>query len=62
MRQELEHVRRFDRHRLLRHDREEHLQIKRHRPQRVRPAPPGDELEIAVDEWVTKRVTGLTRR
>jgi hypothetical protein len=61
MGQELEHVRRPHGHRVLRHDREEHLQIERHRPQRVRPAPARDELEIAVDERIAERVTGLTR-
>ena len=35
---------------------EEHLQIERHRPQRVRPTPPRDELEIGVHERITQRV------
>ena len=41
---------------------EEHLQVERHRPHRVRPTPPSDELEIAVNERITQCVTRLTRR
>ena len=47
MRQELEHVRRGHLDRVLVDDREERLQIERHRPQRVRPSPARHELQIA---------------
>ena len=62
MSEELEHVRRPHRHRIRVDHGEEHLQVERHRPHRVRPTPASDELEIAVNERITQRVTRLTRR
>jgi len=61
MRQELEHVRRGDRHRVFRYHGEEGFQVKGHRPQRVRPAPARHELQIPVHQPVTETVTGLAR-
>jgi hypothetical protein len=60
--EELEHVRRRHRHRIPPHDAEERLQIERRRLQRVRPTPASNEVEIAIHERITERVTGLTQR
>ena len=60
MSEELEHVRRGDLDRILRHDREERLQIERHRPQRVRPSTTGDELQIAIHQRITQLEPGIT--
>ena len=59
--QEVEHIRRGDRHRALRDDSEERLQVESHRPQRVRPAPARHELQIPVHQPVTEAVTHLAR-
>ena len=61
MRQELEHIRRSDRHRIFRDHSEERLQVKGHRPQRVRSAPARHELQIPVRQLVTEAVTDLAR-
>jgi hypothetical protein len=58
--EELEHIRGRHGHRDAINDGEEHLQVERHRPHRVRPTPPADELEIAVNKRLTQRVSGLT--
>jgi hypothetical protein len=60
MSEELEHVRRPHLHRIPINDGEEHLQVERHRPHRVRSTPPSHELEIAVHKPITKRVPKLT--
>ena len=56
--EELEHVRRRHLHRVLRHHREERLQIERHRPQRVRPTPTSDELQIAIHQRMHRARNG----
>jgi hypothetical protein len=61
MSEEVEHIHRSDLARILRDHREEHLQIERHRPQRVRPRPASDELQIPVNERITKPIPHLTR-
>ena len=61
MSEELEHVDRRDIHRCLVDHREERLQVVRDRPQRVRPAPPANELEIPIHDRITQHVTGLAR-
>jgi hypothetical protein len=61
MSEELEHVDRRHLYRRLVDDREERLQIMGDRPQRVRPAPPTNELEIATHERITQHITGLAR-
>ena len=43
---ERQHIGRPDLIRRLGHHREEHLQVRRRRQHRVRPAPPGQELQI----------------
>ena len=54
-------IRRRDRHRVLPDHREERLQVKGHRPQRVRAAPARHELQIPVHQPVTQPVTDLAR-
>jgi hypothetical protein len=61
MRQELEHIRRGDLDRGLPGHREERLQVERHRPQRVRPAPARHELQIPVHQPLAQPVTDLAR-
>ena len=61
MRQELEHIRRGDLHRVLPDHREERLQIEGHRPQRVRPAPARHELQIPVHQPLTQAIPDLAR-
>ena len=52
---ERHHIRRRHPHRGLVDEREEHLQIERHRPDRVRPRPSPKKLEIRVHERMTDR-------
>jgi hypothetical protein len=59
--QKLDYVSRCHRHRLLRHDREERLQIERHRPQRVRPSPPSHKLQIPIHQRITEPIPRLSR-
>jgi hypothetical protein len=63
--EEIEYVGGDDLGRLLAHDREERLQIERHRPQRVETGSTGHELQIAVNQWMAQREappTGRRRR
>ena len=60
-RREPEHVRRGDLDRFLPGHREERLQVDRHRPPRVRPAPARHELQIPVHQPVAQPVTDLAR-
>ena len=60
MSQELEHIRRRHLDRILADHREERLQIERHRPQRVRPRPTRDELQITIHQRITQLETGIT--
>jgi hypothetical protein len=60
--QEVEHISRDNIGRLLLDNREEPLEVERHRPERVRPGPASHELQVAVDEWMAKRQAPLTRR
>src|SRR5687768_14550987 len=61
MREELEHVGSHHVERRLFHDREECLQVMSDGAQRVRPTPPTDELQVAVDDGITQDVTGHAR-
>jgi hypothetical protein len=61
MSQEIEHIRRGDLHRVLPGHREKRLQIEGHRPQRVRPAPAGHELQIPVHQPVAQAIPDLAR-
>ena len=61
MRQELEHVRRGHRHRVLPGHLKERLQVEGRRPQRIRPAPARHELQIPVRQPVTQPETDLAR-
>jgi hypothetical protein len=54
-------VRRCDLDRVLPDHREERLQVKGHRPQRVRPAPACHELQIPVHQPIAQPVTDLAR-
>ena len=49
---ERKHVRRLHVRHRLGHNREEHLQVIRRRQHRVRPTPPGKELQILIQQWV----------
>ncbi len=52
-------------HGTLVHHREERLQVEGHRPQAVRPAAAGDELELASEQWMAElepECTGRRRR
>ena len=62
MSEELEHVCWPHGHRIHLEHGEEPVQIERHRPHRVRPAPPSDKLEIAVHERISQRISGAHRR
>jgi hypothetical protein len=62
MGQEVEHVRRGDRRRLLVDDLEERLQVMGDGAQRVRPGAAGHELQIGVDQRVTQRLPGVATR
>src|SRR5258707_11501489 len=61
MGQKIEHVCRGDLRRVFPHNGEERIQVKRHRPHSVRPAPARHELEIPVHQPVAQLVTNLAR-
>ena len=56
MREELEHIRGRDLHRILGDHGEERLQIEGHRPQRVRPRPTSDELQIPIHHRIAQPI------
>ncbi len=60
MGEELEHVRRPDLLRVLAHHGEEGLEVEGHGPQGVGSGSSGDELQVAIEQWVTKFESELT--
>jgi hypothetical protein len=62
MGEELEHIRRLHRSRVLADDSEERLQVERDRPQGVGPRPTRHELQIPIQQRMAERVAHLTRR
>ena len=62
MREELEHVGSHHVERRLVDDREECLQVMSDSAQRVRPTPPTDELQVAVDDGITQARNGSRPR
>lgn len=53
--QELENVLRADVARRFGNRHEEHLQIRRHRQQRVRTSPSRDERQVVIQKWFAER-------
>jgi hypothetical protein len=62
MGEELEHIRRLHRSRVLADDSEERLQVERDRPQGVGPRPTRHELQIPIQQRMAEREAHLTRR
>jgi hypothetical protein len=56
LRQELEHIRGSDLEQVLADQSEERLQFESRRPQRVRPSPSSDELQVPVNQRIAEPI------